>query len=163
MRKGVIILCIILLVLISSGCTSLLEPSYKIICSTGEKVSDPSMCPEVTTAPPTTTSAPITTAPHTTTPPPTTTLPSTTEATAPTITSAPVKEEETTTDVQALFESKCSDCHSINRPKSKRKTRSEWEITVKRMQDVNGAREKAGLTDEEAEKIIDYLAETYGK
>ncbi|MEE8358398.1 MAG: hypothetical protein V3R82_03200 [Candidatus Hydrothermarchaeales archaeon] len=170
MRKRVIIIGIILLVLVSSGCTSLLEPSYKIICSTGEKVSDPSMCPEVTTAPPTTTSAPITTTPPTTTtasptttPPLTTTLPSTTEATAPTITSAPVKEEETTTDVQALFESKCSDCHSINRPKSKRKTRSEWEITVKRMQDVNGAREKAGLTDEEAEKIIDYLAETYGE
>lgn len=69
MRKGVIIFGIILLVLISSGCTSLLEPSYKIKCSTGEKVSDPSMCPEVTTA---------TTTPSTTTPAPTTFTPTTT-------------------------------------------------------------------------------------
>jgi cytochrome c5 len=52
--------------------------------------------------------------------------------------------------VKAIFEETCSDCHSIDRPKSKQKTRAEWEETVKRMQDVNGAREKANLTDEKA-------------
>ncbi len=78
MRKGVIVLSLILLVLISSGCISLLEPSFGVICSTGEKVSDPSMCPEVTTTPtttPTTTQTPI----YTTTPAPTTSAPLVTE------------------------------------------------------------------------------------
>ena len=99
---------------------------------------------------PATTPAPETPAPTTTTPAQTTTNPLTAQAT-------------TTTDAKEIFESKCSACHSINRPKSKTKTRSGWEATVKRMQDSNGARTVAGLTDEDAEKIIDYLAEKYGK
>ncbi len=61
MRKGLIILGVILLVLISSGCTSplstletymRLSPSALVICPSGEKVSDPSLCPEGTTTPP---------------------------------------------------------------------------------------------------------------
>ena len=58
-----------------------------------------------------------------------------------------------------LFESKCSICHSINRPKSKKKTQNGWEKTVLRMKNKNGC----PITDEEAKLIIDYLAETYGK
>ncbi len=72
----------------------------------------------------------------------------------------------TTLSIEAItevFEETCSVCHSIDRPKSKAKTRAEWEVTVKRMQDVNGAREKANLTDEKAAIIIDYLSANYGK
>jgi len=122
-KKGLIVIGIILLVLISSGCIG--QSEYE---STPLENSVILSTPTKKTQTPTTT-------PQTT----------------------------TTTDVQGLFESKCSYCHSINRAKSKRKTKSEWEITVNRMQDVNGAREIVGLTDEEAEKIIDYLAKTYGK
>jgi cytochrome c5 len=57
-----------------------------------------------------------------------------------------------------LFENKCSICHSIDRPKSKKKTQEGWETTVLRMKTVNGA----PVTDEEAQTIIDYLSENYG-
>ena len=62
-------------------------------------------------------------------------------------------------DVRQLFESKCNLCHSIDRPKSKTKTKEGWETTVMRMKNTNGC----PITDEEAGLIIDYLAETYGK
>jgi cytochrome c5 len=58
-----------------------------------------------------------------------------------------------------LFESKCSICHSIERPKSKKKTKAEWKSTVMRMKNVN----MAPITGEEATTIIDYLAEYHGK
>jgi cytochrome c5 len=58
-----------------------------------------------------------------------------------------------------LFESKCSLCHSTDTPKSKNKTKKDWETTVMRMKDVNGA----PITDEEARMIIDYLAQNYGE
>lgn len=60
--------------------------------------------------------------------------------------------------VEQLFESKCSICHSIERPKSKKKSKEGWETTVMRMKNKNGC----PVTDEEAKKIIDYLAEKYG-
>lgn len=62
-------------------------------------------------------------------------------------------------DAKALFEKKCSGCHSSNRPKSKQKTAGEWQTTVLRMKDVNGC----AITNEEAQVIMDYLAKTYGK
>jgi hypothetical protein len=58
-----------------------------------------------------------------------------------------------------LFESKCSGCHSTQRPKSKKKTREGWEETVTRMIKVKGA----SINDEEAVLIIDYLTKNYGK
>jgi len=64
---------------------------------------------------------------------------------------------------QMVFEETCSVCHSIDRPKSKKKSRAEWQETVKRMQDVNGARQKADLTDEKALIIINHLSANYGK
>ncbi|MGC8720097.1 MAG: hypothetical protein ACP5TY_08825 [Thermodesulforhabdaceae bacterium] len=60
---------------------------------------------------------------------------------------------------KALFESKCSVCHSIDKPKSKKKSQEEWRTTVFRMK----AKPKASISDEEAAKIIDYLATYYGK
>ncbi|MEN8264460.1 MAG: hypothetical protein ABFR82_13470 [Nitrospirota bacterium] len=62
-------------------------------------------------------------------------------------------------NAEQLFESKCSVCHSINRPKSKEKSKEGWETTVMRMKNTNGC----PITDEEAKMIIDYLAEEYGK
>ena len=61
-------------------------------------------------------------------------------------------------DAKALFEQKCSNCHSTDRPKSQHKTASEWATTVERMRG-NGA----SLTDEEAKVIVDHLVQHYGK
>ena len=66
--------------------------------------------------------------------------------------------EEKKIDAKALFEKNCSRCHTIERPKSKKKTKAEWKKTVMRMKNVNGS----PITDEEAKIIIDYLAENYG-
>jgi hypothetical protein len=62
-------------------------------------------------------------------------------------------------DAKGLFEEKCGTCHSIERPKSKNKTRQEWESTVMRMKNVN----HCPITDQEAKIITDYLAEHFGK
>ncbi len=67
--------------------------------------------------------------------------------------------EETKVDAKALFENKCSQCHSADKPKSKKKTEKEWESTVMRMKNVNGCK----ITDEEAKAIIGYLTAAYGK
>jgi cytochrome c5 len=61
-------------------------------------------------------------------------------------------------NVEQLFESKCSLCHSIERPKSKKKSKEGWKTTVMRMKNKNGC----PITDEEAQMIIDYLADKYG-
>lgn len=57
-----------------------------------------------------------------------------------------------------LFETKCSLCHSLDDPRSVRRSYDGWLSTVRRMIG-NGA----PLTDEEAEVVAGYLAETYGK
>jgi len=62
------------------------------------------------------------------------------------------------TPANMLFEQKCSICHSIERPKSKIKTRKEWETTVTRMRNEHDA----PITDDEARMIIEYLTEHYG-
>ncbi|MBI5674640.1 MAG: photosystem P840 reaction-center cytochrome c-551 [Nitrospirae bacterium] len=65
---------------------------------------------------------------------------------------------EVKVDAKALFEQKCSQCHDIERPKSKKKTGKEWESIVMRMKNTNGCK----ITDEEAKIIIGYLTATYG-
>ena len=62
-------------------------------------------------------------------------------------------------DAKKLFEKRCGLCHPIDRPKSKKKTREDWEKTVTRMKNVH----KAPISDEEAKVIVDYLSENYGK
>ncbi|SFM78347.1 photosystem P840 reaction-center cytochrome c-551 [Thermodesulforhabdus norvegica] len=62
-------------------------------------------------------------------------------------------------DGKALFETKCSVCHGLDRPKSLLKSREEWVETVTRMK----AKPGASITDEEAEAIVDYLTTHYGK
>ncbi len=93
MRRGTIII-ILLLLLVSSGCIEELgyraKPVKKLYaCPTGESVSDPKLCPKITTVPPTTTPIPIQLS--TTTPAPTTILYLTTPAptTAPPTTTLP--------------------------------------------------------------------------
>ncbi len=62
-------------------------------------------------------------------------------------------------DANVLFEKKCSICHSIRRPKSKRKTREQWEVTVMEMRNIYNA----PISLEQARTIIDYLADNYGR
>ena len=59
---------------------------------------------------------------------------------------------------KTLFENNCGNCHSLDRPKSIKKTKEEWETTVLRMK-KNGA----AITDDEAKIIINYLSATYKK
>ncbi len=61
-------------------------------------------------------------------------------------------------NARTLFEQKCSICHSIERPKSQRKTPEQWKNTVLRMRE-NGC----PITDDEARKIIDYLSNNYAR
>ncbi len=62
-------------------------------------------------------------------------------------------------DPAALYEEKCSICHVIERSRSKRKSGPDWEKTVMRMKNINGA----PITYEEAEIIIRHLTDIYGK
>jgi len=66
------------------------------------------------------------------------------------IPAVPVVDPET----KALFEAKCSLCHPLSRPLRKSRERKWWIETVTRMQKVNGC----PVTDDEAWRIIDYLA-----
>ena len=66
--------------------------------------------------------------------------------------------EEGSSTAKGLFEQKCGICHSIDRPKSKKKSPDQWEQTVMRMKHTNGA----PVTDTEAGVIIKYLSEHYG-
>ena len=61
-------------------------------------------------------------------------------------------------DAKALFESKCSMCHGIDRPLGKNKDRDGWTKTVVRMQKVNGC----NITDAEAKTIVEYLVAVRG-
>jgi mono/diheme cytochrome c family protein len=60
---------------------------------------------------------------------------------------------------KALFEKKCSTCHSADKPKALKKTPQEWQATVMRMKNVRGA----PMSNEEAQVITSYLSATYGK
>ena len=60
-------------------------------------------------------------------------------------------------NAEALFKSKCGECHSIDIPLSERKTKDGWKDIVQRMRS-NGAQ----LTDKEAEAIIAYLSKERG-
>jgi cytochrome c5 len=56
-----------------------------------------------------------------------------------------------------LLQDRCTQCHSLDRVTAASKTQAEWEATVARMRDKG-----AELTDEEAQILTEYLAETYG-
>jgi len=56
-----------------------------------------------------------------------------------------------------LLEARCTQCHNLDRVKAASKTLDEWASTVGRMRGRG-----AELTDEEADILSEYLAETYG-
>ena len=57
-----------------------------------------------------------------------------------------------------IFELRCSRCHSVETPLSRRKDRAGWERTVWAMRQ-RGAR----LTDEEAADVVRYLVTVRGR
>jgi hypothetical protein len=59
-------------------------------------------------------------------------------------------------DGEALLESRCDDCHGLDRITDASKSRDEWEVTVDRM-----VTRGAVLDDAERETLIEYLTETY--
>ncbi|NIN67245.1 MAG: hypothetical protein GTO63_21615 [Anaerolineae bacterium] len=56
-----------------------------------------------------------------------------------------------------LLKARCTRCHTLDRVMAASKTQAEWEATVARMRGKG-----AEVTDEEAQILIEYLAETYG-
>ena len=62
-------------------------------------------------------------------------------------------------DGKSIFETKCSVCHSLDRPKSRKETKEKWAGIVKEMQ----GKKADWISDAEAAKIVDYLAAEYGK
>lgn len=61
---------------------------------------------------------------------------------------------------KAIFESKCSICHSLDWPLERRKTNEGWKETVKRMR-----KKTAGniISDEDEKIIVEYLTRVRGK
>ena len=82
--------------------------------------------------------------------PPTPATPATPEAAPP---AAPMA------DGKALFESKCSVCHGIDRATALTETKEKWASIVKEMQ----GKKADWISDAEASKIVDYLAAEHGK
>ena len=61
------------------------------------------------------------------------------------------------TDGESLLETRCTDCHSLDRVKQAKKTRDKWAQNVKRM-----VGKGAQLNVDEQSTVIDYLSKTYG-
>jgi hypothetical protein len=59
-------------------------------------------------------------------------------------------------DGRSLLETRCTQCHNLNRVENTSKTLEQWRVTVERM--VNKG---ADLNRDEQETLIQYLAETY--
>ncbi len=60
---------------------------------------------------------------------------------------------------EVLFERKCSVCHGLDRSTALTETREKWASIIEDMQ----ARKADWISDEEAEKILEYLSSTHGK
>lgn len=72
-------------------------------------------------------------------------------------TGAPASSQGSTApDGQALFQERCTSCHSADRAMTAHKTADEWKVTVERMIS-HGAK----LNTQEQQILIDYLAQTY--
>jgi len=61
-------------------------------------------------------------------------------------------------DGATLLETRCSVCHSADRPKQAKKTHDQWDQTVGRM-----IGKGAKLTEAEKTVLVDYLTKTYGQ
>ncbi|MBI5639506.1 MAG: hypothetical protein HZA17_03685 [Nitrospirae bacterium] len=67
-------------------------------------------------------------------------------------------QEDAAGDARALFEGKCSACHSTDVPKAEKMSIKGWEETVEQMR-----RYGCRLSDSEAKVIIEFLAKNYGR
>lgn len=56
-----------------------------------------------------------------------------------------------------LLQERCAACHGLNQVHRATKTQAQWEVTVDRMREYG-----AQLTDDEAQILIEYLADNYG-
>ena len=66
-------------------------------------------------------------------------------------------------DGKALFEKKCSACHSLDRPKSHHESEQGWEKIVTSMRRKASLDSSKSFTKEEADAITRYLEETQGE
>lgn len=69
------------------------------------------------------------------------------------------KKADQASDTKALFDKKCSACHSTKKATGQKKNQTDWTDTVMRMKNKNGA----PVNDDEAKTIIAFLTENYGK
>ena len=60
---------------------------------------------------------------------------------------------------KALFEAKCSVCHGLDRSTARTETKEQWAMIIKDMQ----GKKANWISDDEAGKILEFLAATHGK
>jgi mono/diheme cytochrome c family protein len=72
---------------------------------------------------------------------------------------APAAAAPAVVDAKALFEQKCSVCHTTERATTRTETREGWTSLVKKMQ----AKSPGAISDDDVAKIVDYLAAEHGK
>jgi cytochrome c5 len=75
----------------------------------------------------------------------------------PTPTQAPEPPAGPTLRGADLLQERCTGCHGLDQVEAVSKTEAEWEATVERMRGKG-----ADLTDDEAQTLVEYLAESYG-
>jgi len=62
-------------------------------------------------------------------------------------------------DGKTLFDQKCSVCHGLDRATARQETKEKWTNIVKEMQ----GKKADWISDDDASKIVDYLALGHGK
>jgi mono/diheme cytochrome c family protein len=70
--------------------------------------------------------------------------------------SAPAPPTEPAPDAKAILEGVCTSCHGADFIAEHRKSRDDWDFTVRRMIDKG-----ADLDPDTAQLLVDYLAKTY--
>ena len=68
-----------------------------------------------------------------------------------------------TGDAKQLVEDRCTQCHGIDKVEKEKADAEGWGKTVAQMQKNAEKMKKTPITDDEAAKIKEYLAATYGK
>ncbi|HEY3488836.1 MAG TPA: cytochrome c [Candidatus Deferrimicrobiaceae bacterium] len=72
---------------------------------------------------------------------------------------APAATAAAPAEPKALFEQKCSICHTVERATSRKETREAWVALVKKMQ----AKQPGSISDDDATRIVDFLTAEHGK
>jgi len=71
---------------------------------------------------------------------------------------SPAPTAPTQPDGVSLLKARCTRCHTLDRVQQTPRTANEWQTVVSRMRSKG-----AQLNDTEAEALVQYLAQTYGK